>query len=268
MRHDLQVGRDQLADLFLAIVDNDVGLAVDTLFSAVGRPGDIDVAELEREVSHLITKYYNKSLNEMRIGELITEVLDLVRNHHLLLSTELAMLLTTLVVLEGLGRLLDPDFDFVAVTAPFARRIINARFEPAAVTRTLHCSRCGASSTSARSCPSRSRASCGAPARASSASPSYPVGFDPMLKRLEEVANRLAFALVVAAFVIGLSMLLSRTECPSGSSGSRASPGRPRSAWAAGSSSRRSTPATATSSSPPCRTRVGAAHRTAPNLQR
>jgi hypothetical protein len=35
-----------------------------------------------------------------------------------------------------------------------------------------------------------------------------------MLTRLEEVANRLAFALVVAAFVIGLSMLLADTDKP------------------------------------------------------
>ncbi len=92
-----KVGRDQLADLFMAIIDDDSGLAVDTLLNAAGNPGDIDVAELEREVSRLITKYYNKSLQEIRMGDLINEVLDLVRNHHLVLSSELAMLLTTLV---------------------------------------------------------------------------------------------------------------------------------------------------------------------------
>ncbi len=35
-----------------------------------------------------------------------------------------------------------------------------------------------------------------------------------MLKRFEEASNRLSFALVVSAFVIGLSLLLSRTELP------------------------------------------------------
>ena len=133
-----KVGRDQLADLFMAIIDDDSGLAVDTLLNAAGNPGDIDVAELEREVSRLITKYYNKSLQEIRMGDLINEVLDLVRTHHLVLSSELAMLLTTLVVLEGLGRLLDPQFDFVAVTAPVARKITSARLSPQALSRTAH----------------------------------------------------------------------------------------------------------------------------------
>ena len=42
----------------------------------------------------------------------------------------------------------------------------------------------------------------------------HPVGFDPLIKRFEEATNRVSFALVVSAFVIGLSMLLSRTELP------------------------------------------------------
>jgi tellurite resistance protein TehA-like permease len=36
------------------------------------------------------------------------------------------------------------------------------------------------------------------------------------MKRLEEATNRVSFALVVSAFVIGLSVLLSRTALPDG----------------------------------------------------
>jgi len=208
-----QVGRDQLADLFVAIIDNDVALAVDTLFAAAGSPGEIDLAELEREVSRLITKYYNKALNEIRIGELISEVLSLVRDHHLLLSSELAMLLTTLVVLEGLGRLLDPAFDFVAVTAPFARKITNARMAPDAVARSLTQSarRLLRIATDIPESFSRLLKRAG---QGEFRIAVHPTGFDPIIKRFEEVANRLSFALVVSAFVIGLSMLLSTTEVP------------------------------------------------------
>jgi len=42
----------------------------------------------------------------------------------------------------------------------------------------------------------------------------HPTGMDPIMRRFEEVANRLSFALVVSAFVIGLSLLLSNTPLP------------------------------------------------------
>jgi ubiquinone biosynthesis protein len=208
-----QVGRDQLADLFMSIVDDDVALAVDTLFTAAGSPGEIDVAELEREVSHLITKYYNKSLNQIRMGDLINEVMALVRNHKLAISSELAMLLTTLVVLEGLGRLLDPDFDFVAVTTPFARRLTAARMEPAALTRTFMQS-LRRFVNIGQDLPESLTRFLRRAGQGEFRIAVHPVGFEPMLKRFEEASNRLSFALVVSAFVIGLSLLLSRTELP------------------------------------------------------
>lgn len=209
-----KVGRDQLADLFVAIIDDDVALAVDTLFAAAGSPGDIDLAELEREVSRLITKYYNKSLNEIRIGELIGEVLGLVRNHHLMLSSELALLLTTLVVLEGLGRLLDPEFDFVAVTAPFARRITTQRYSPQALSQsfTRSARRMIRIATEMPESFSRLLKRAG---QGEFRVAVHPTGFDPLIKRFEEATNRLSFALVVAAFVVGLSLLLSKTALPS-----------------------------------------------------
>lgn len=208
-----KVGRDQLADLFMSIIDDDVPLAVDTLFTAAGSPGEIDVAELEREVSRLITKYYNKSLDQIRIGDLITEVMDLVRNHHLMLSSELAMLLTTLVVLEGLGRLLDPEFDFVAVTTPFARKLTNARLEPGALSRTI-VQTVRRFINIGQDLPESLTRFLRRAGQGEFRVAVHPTGFEPILKRLEEAVNRLSFALVVAAFVIGLSLMLAQTELP------------------------------------------------------
>lgn len=208
-----KIGRDQLADLFIAIIDDDVSLAVDTLLAAAGHPGDIDVAELDREVSRLITKYTNKSLAEVEIGVLISEVLALVRDHHLMLNSELAILLATLVVLEGLGTMLDPHFDFVAVTAPYARSIINERMRPETFARSLTQSLrriAGLASEVPEALVRLVRRAGQGEFRVTV----RPTEFEPLLSRFEEATNRLAFAIVVAAFVIGLSVLLSNTPLP------------------------------------------------------
>ncbi len=208
-----QVGRDQLADLFLAIIDNDVQMAVDTLVDAAGIPGDLDVAALEAEVSRLIGKYYNRSLREVHIGELISEILNLVRVHHLMMSSELAVLLTTLAVLEGLGTQLDPNFDFVAVTAPFARKMADARMEPRALLRTLMRS-LRRSSRMLTDVPESLARLLKRAGQGELRMAVRPTGLEPLMTRLEESVNRLSFALVVAAFVVGLSMLLRDTAKP------------------------------------------------------
>ena len=207
------IGRNQLADLFIAIIDDDTPLAVDTLFAAAGSPGEIDVAELERKVSRLITKFCNKSLGQIQIGDVVREVMDLVRGSRLMLSSELAMLLTTLVVLEGLGRLLDPTFDFIAVTTPFARKLTEARMEPAALSRSLMQS-ARRMVNLGQDLPESLARFLRRAGQGEFRVAVHPTGFEPMLRRFEESVNRLSFALVVAAFVVGLSMLLSTTQLP------------------------------------------------------
>jgi ABC-type polysaccharide/polyol phosphate export permease len=41
-----------------------------------------------------------------------------------------------------------------------------------------------------------------------------PGGFDPLMSRVEQTVDRLAFALVVSAFVLACAWLLSRSEIP------------------------------------------------------
>ena len=136
-----------------------------------------------------------------------------MRDHHLLLSSELAMLLTTLVVLEGLGRLLDPNFDFVAVTTPFARKITAARMSPQALTRSFSQSLRRLVHVGQEIPESLTRLLRRA-GQGEFRVAVHPTGFEPVLKRFEEATNRLAFALVVAAFVVGLSLLLSQQPLP------------------------------------------------------
>jgi ubiquinone biosynthesis protein len=208
-----RVGRDQLADLLVAIVDDDASLAVDTLMLAAGSPGDVDVSRLEREVSRLITKYTNKALEQIRMGDLMTEVLGLARDLRLQLSSEFALLLATLVVLEGLGRQIDPGFDFVAATTPFARRMAVERYSPVELARTASHSLRRMVRIAMELPESLARVL----RRAGTGELRFavqPTGFEPIIQRLEEATNRVSFALLVSAFVVGLSLLLSRVPQP------------------------------------------------------
>ncbi len=204
------VGRDQLSDLLMSIVDNDTDLAVDMLVEAAGSPGDIDVALLQRDVSHLLAKYYNRPLHEIRMRELVREVFSLVRDHHLVMSSELALLFATLAVLEGLGTRLDPEFDFVEVVTPFARRIAAERTDP----RTLAHQMAVALRRGGKVITELPESLLRVMKRAGQGEfrlTVRPTGFEPMIVRFEKAVNRLAFALVVSAYVVGLSMLLAQT---------------------------------------------------------
>lgn len=205
--------REELSDLLLAIVENDPKLAVDVMLGVSTHADKVDVPAVQREIARLITKYYNKALKDVRVQELLQDILGLAYAYQLGMPSELAVLLATLAVLEGVGSELDPDFDFVRATRPFALSIVNARMEPsrvvASVWRNLrYMAKLAADMPEALS---RLVTRVGDGDLRVTVRPS---GFEPLLARFEEAVNRLAFALIVAAFVIGLSSIISRYTMP------------------------------------------------------
>ena len=205
--------RGLVADLLVAIIDKNGDAAVDVLVEVSTGSAYVDTAGLKRDVTTLINKYYDMRLHEVESVEMFTEVMSLVGKRGLTMSSEFALLLTTLATIQGLGTLIDPQFHFVESVQPFARRIVEEQFQPATITKTL-----------ISTFRSAMRAVQGLPDNVNRAVKRIGDGdlrvnvrlaaFDPYMARIEQALDRLAFALVVSAFVLGFSWLLSRTEIP------------------------------------------------------
>lgn len=201
--------RDRFIDLVWAAVNKDPQLATDTLV-AVSDNAEIDEVALRREVGRLIGKYHGRELGRIAFGELLTETLGLIRNYALDVPSDFALLLGTLVVLEGVGTMLDPTFDFASVAKPFADKVVADRMRPEVVFQRMgnswrHTLRVLEQLPDATERLMR---------RASRGEIKVSVrltGYDDLVSQLHELVNRLAFALVVAALVIGFSSLLSAT---------------------------------------------------------
>ena len=58
------------------------------------------------------------NLAHLQIGEVLLEVTDLVRTHRVKVEPNFTTLVMAIVVLEGLGRQLDPKLDLFSVALP------------------------------------------------------------------------------------------------------------------------------------------------------
>lgn len=204
--------RNRFIDLIWAAMNKDSQLAADTLVAVSGNP-DIDEMELQREVGRLIGKYHGLELGGIEFGELLTETLGLIRGHRLGVPSDFALLIGTLGTLEGVGAMLDPSFDFASVAKPFADEVVRNRMRPEVLL-----------GNAARSWRHTVRVLETMPdsldrlmrrlSRGEMKVSIRPTGFEPLLAELNELVNRLAFAVIVAALVIGFSSILSRNEAP------------------------------------------------------
>ena len=205
--------QELLADLLLGISREDAERLVDVFLELGVTRERVNRDFLRRDVEHLLETYWGRALKEVRIGQLLNEVFTVMRNHHLHLPANLALLLKTVIMIEGLGTHLDPDFQLASVLAPYTERLVFRQYLPS------------------RWIPRLGRASIEM-ARVSAEMPHQlrrlltsieqdhlqvgmrPEGFDPLIDRFERISNRIVLSLIAAAFINGLAVLLSAYRPP------------------------------------------------------
>ena len=208
-----ETARRQVADLLVAIIDQDGVLATDILLDVSGGTAEIDTLGLQRDVTTLIGKYYDLELHEVDSKTLIVEVMSLIGKRGLTMSSEFALLLTTFATLQALGTSVDPRFHFVESVTPFARRLVEDQMKPEALMSGFMAT-VRRSSRALQNLPDTITRALRRVGDGDLRMTVRPSGFDPIMTRIESAVDRLAFALVVAAFVVGFATLLTRANLP------------------------------------------------------
>src|SRR6478752_1673315 len=113
-----------LLDLLNAIADQDASQAVYCL-EALGVAGvGANRVALVRDINHMFDRFLGQTLDQIDINELSGTLFAIIRRHHLQMPSDLVMLIKVLGMYEGTGALLDPDFNVLAVAAPFVKELM------------------------------------------------------------------------------------------------------------------------------------------------
>ena len=211
--HLTEEAKAHVADLLVAIIEQDGELAGDVLLEVSRSTADVDAIGLKRDVGKLINKYYDLRLHEVDTRELVVEVMSLIGKRGLTLEAEFALLLTTLATIQALGTAIDPDFHFVESVSPFARRIIEEQSQPTTIAKGFFAT-FRRSLKAVQRLPDHANRALKRIADGDLRMTVRPGGFDPLMARVEQAVDRLAFALVVSSFVLGFSWLLAPTDLP------------------------------------------------------
>ena len=202
--------RLNLIRLYIVCVEMDADAIVDQLIRIGAVAGDIDRNGLVYDVNRLLNKYYGASLKDIRAQEIIDEFTALTFRHHIRLPATWWLLAKTIVMLEGLGLRLDPDFDVFAVAEPYVKRLMKQLVLPeSGFGRSLLME-----SINWRDLMHRlPRLGQRMIERIERNEPFAMEIKDTnrMLSRLDQLATRLSLSVLVAAFIIGMPMLIPLT---------------------------------------------------------
>ncbi|HHN81448.1 MAG TPA: AarF/ABC1/UbiB kinase family protein [Methanomicrobia archaeon] len=197
--------KEHLTDLLIAIVRKDASQVTSTVV-AMSETKDVDTQELKWDIDDLLERYYGKPLDEINIGNYIQDLMTVVKRYGIKVPSNYALLGKTLLMIEGIGRQLDPGFNTVEHTRPYVERMVRERMSPLSTIRDWY-ERLSESSKMVVDIPSKLDR-----VMADIAKGDFKVGIErstmnEMTHSFEKTVNRLSFSIVIAGMVLASSML-------------------------------------------------------------
>ena len=127
--------REELLQLLLGLVERQPQTVADVLLDWTGDDHSVNLSQLETEIEAFVDQYHGTPLAELSLGQMLTDVTAILRDHHLGLPSDLALLIKAFISLEGMGRGLDPNFHMATEATPMLRKVVRARYRPELVAK-------------------------------------------------------------------------------------------------------------------------------------
>lgn len=116
-----------LRHLFVAISERNAASLVESLDRLGMIRPDANRAQIKRQVSYLLDRYYAETLDQLRgldIPSLLRDFEALLRDQPIQVPGEFAFLGRAIAILVGLATGLDPNINLVELFAPYAKRFV------------------------------------------------------------------------------------------------------------------------------------------------
>jgi ubiquinone biosynthesis protein len=199
--------REDFTDLVLDLVaGNEQKIAAGVLRVTV-QLGEVDRDNLARDLGSLMDMYLYRPLEDLETGKILQDLLDLVSRHKLSFKPSLYQMMKALSTVEGVGLMLDPKLELIVLAKPFMRRIRLGRMQPGRIAEEI--SMTGTAYLHLfRELPGELRSILYQLRSGRMRLEFEHRGLKTLGMTLDRVSNRIAFAIVLAALIVGSSLII------------------------------------------------------------
>jgi ubiquinone biosynthesis protein len=208
-----QVGRlDQetsgaFTDMLLALVNADTDSLVDAYLRLGTATEAVDRRRLKKDTELFLEQYYALPVERISFGKALQDLIKIAVRHRIQLPSEFVVMGKTFLGVEGLARQLNPKLNLVEAARPTAERILRKRYEPQNVVREF-----------SHRFKLFKQFILGLPGQVQDLLSKLQLGrlkiefehmgLENLQHSLDRSSNRLSFSLIVAALIVGSSLIL------------------------------------------------------------
>jgi len=199
--------RYELIDLINAVVDKDSEKIKEILINLTQADGRAIPRVLERQILDILDIYHSLPIQELNLGQLLLDISTMLRENRLKLPVDLAIMIKALITAEGTAREIYPDLNVVEEAKPYVRRLAMERWNPKVVWSDLRRS-ISTLFNLQRELPQRLRQIVEKIDRGELNIRFQHANLGGLRSTLENITNRLTFAVIIGALIIGSSMII------------------------------------------------------------
>ncbi|MFO7807698.1 MAG: AarF/UbiB family protein [Candidatus Moraniibacteriota bacterium] len=205
--------KNQLADMLIAISRQDVDKIIRIWKEMEIMDPLKESPSLRQEVKSFLDKYYGLDSKNIRLGRLLEEMIDIMSRYEIRSPSSFALLTKALINVEGICRQLNPNFNMVSYTEPYAKELIKKRYSLKELFKkgsTLGRETLDVLEKTPQELYSLSRG-----LREGKLS----IGFkhqnlEDLTTVIDRASNRIAFGLIIAALIVGSSFVMTLEKEP------------------------------------------------------
>jgi ubiquinone biosynthesis protein len=201
--------RRLVAELVLAVVDQDAGRMVHALQRADILADRTDPVELTDDIEDVFATYYGLPLAEIPFAKIVTQTFDMMRRHGVRPPSEFTLMLKSLMTIESMARTMDPAFAIIEHLRPFATRLSLEQLDPRTVLRRGRQAMRDAAELVAN-LPEDLAVLIGKLKRGTVQMRVHHEHLDDLVHTLDKSSNRVSFSLIIAGLLIASSFLVAQ----------------------------------------------------------
>jgi predicted unusual protein kinase regulating ubiquinone biosynthesis (AarF/ABC1/UbiB family) len=212
--------KEKLMDTLLAIAGRNADRVVRGLVELGAVSADADTDPIRRSIQYLLDNFLDKPLEAQSVSQITDDLYDIAYGQPFRFPATFTFVMRAFSTIEGVGKGLDPDFNFMAAAQPFAFQIMNSNGSntPDANTFLAEIGRQAAQvGTSALGLPRRLEDTIDKLERGDIRVRVRSSETDRYLRRLSSMQQNTNYAILVATFTLSATMLfVSQYMIPAG----------------------------------------------------
>ncbi len=162
---------------------------------------------LEYDILKVMERYSYLPLKNINIGKFLNEILRLALKYRITAPPDLLLLMKALLSIEGAARRLQPDFNMIGHIEPYAKKLVLETMNPKRLMKSFMDS-ASEYLDLLYDLPDEIREILKQFKNKSFKIQFEHKGLEPMLKKHDQISNRIAFSIITAAMLIGSALIM------------------------------------------------------------